>query len=72
MFPFFVDFHNKKPASEEDGGREIRILNFTVSIASKNKNIGESRIATKDSDPVLVEDSDLVEDVEESKKSRIY
>ena len=28
----------KKPASVEDGGREIRILNFAVSVASKQKH----------------------------------
>ena len=35
---FLLPF-NKKPASVEDGGREIRILNFAVSVAFKNKNI---------------------------------
>ena len=39
---FLLTFTMKKPASEEDARREIRILNFAVSIASKNpknKNI---------------------------------
>ena len=46
MLPFnqSLPAFNKKPASVEDGGREIRILNFAVSVASRNKNIEDEEI----------------------------